>query len=61
MGMNAIFHVAVVLIKTKCLVVILQLRDIQGQAAWCSEQPVLSVGVPIHCRGDGLKGFFKLK
>ena len=28
--------------------------DIEGQAGPGSEQPDLAVGVPAHCRGDGL-------
>jgi len=30
--------------------------NIQGQAGWGSKQPDLAVGVPVHCRGDGLDG-----
>jgi len=38
--------------------------DIQGQTGWDSEQPDLSVAVPVHCRKlDKMvcKGFFQLK
>jgi len=31
--------------------------DIQTQAAWGSEKPDRDVGVPVHCRGDGLDDF----
>ena len=33
------------------------LGDIQGQAAWGSEHPDLTVGVPVHCRGVHLCPF----
>lgn len=28
--------------------------DIESQAGQSAEQPVLAVGVPVHCRGVGL-------
>jgi len=28
----------------------------QGEAGWDSEQPDLTVDVPVHCRGVGLDG-----
>ena len=29
--------------------------DTQDQTGWGSEQPDLTVGVPVHCRGVGLE------
>ena len=31
--------------------------DTQGHIGWGSEQPALTVGIPVHCRGVGLDEF----